>query len=49
MRRTNFVHTALAAAFLLTGIATAGAAEIYQFDKGYTEVRFSWDHAGVSI
>ena len=33
---------------LATMLAAAANAETYEFDAGHTEVRFIWDHAGVS-
>ena len=36
------------AIFLAASLATAVNAETYEFDAGHTEVRFIWDHAGVS-
>ncbi len=32
----------------LMGSTSAFAAETYSFDKGHTEIRFSWDHVGMS-
>ena len=42
-------RTALLGAVLAAGIATAPAlADTYRIDKDHTEVRFSWDHLGMS-
>lgn len=41
--------TPIAATFALALVATAGhASETFVFDKGHTEVLFSWNHAGLS-
>lgn len=39
---------AVAAAFLLFGAGAAQAAGPYKLDKGHTDIRFGWNHAGVS-
>ena len=36
------------AAVLMTG-GSVGAAEVYKFDQGHTEIGFGWNHAGVSM
>jgi len=36
-------------ALLLTFAVPAMAAETYYTDQGHTEVRFGWNHAGVSM
>lgn len=42
-------RTALLGGVLAAGIATAPAlADTYRIDKDHTEVRFSWDHLGMS-
>lgn len=38
---------AIAATFALSG--PAYAADIYVFDKGHTEIRFSWNHMGINL
>ena len=39
----------LAAGFGLSPATAIAETETYQFDKGHTEIRFSWDHVGLSI
>jgi len=39
----------LTAGLTLAPITAAFAAETYYADQGHTEIKFSWDHAGVSI
>jgi polyisoprenoid-binding protein YceI len=43
----RFASVAAAAAGVVLGSA-AFAADIYVFDKGHTEIRFSWSHFGIS-
>lgn len=38
----------LAAGFGLSAASAIAETETYQFDKGHTEIRFSWDHVGLS-
>lgn len=47
----KFLKAAALAASLSLGLAApqAWAAETYYIDQGHTEVRFSWNHAGVSV
>ena len=42
------IRTALLAIATLA-IPAAGLAANYVLDKGHTEIRYTWDHAGVSI
>ncbi len=53
-RRSRIKQSAVAALFMLHGVMAAGwvstshAADTYSIDKDHTEVRFTWDHLGVS-
>ncbi|WP_082929141.1 YceI family protein [Rhizobium aegyptiacum] len=44
-------QTAFGALLMLTGVSVnaALAADTYSFDKDHTEIRFAWDHLGLSL
>jgi len=50
MKNMSFIKTVQVTvlALGLMGSASVIAAETYSFDKGHTEIRFSWNHVGIS-
>lgn len=46
--RAGFKALAFSVIVYGSGIGFAAAADIYKFDKGHTEVRFLWNHVGLS-
>ncbi|MGF1474548.1 MAG: YceI family protein [Geminicoccaceae bacterium] len=44
----NSYRAALISGVLVTAVSGTGFAADYRFDAGHTEVRFAWNHAGIS-
>lgn len=49
MKLTNILHVAALSVIVALPITSAQAAETYYTDQGHTEIRFEWNHAGVSV